>query len=735
MKKYYLENLDCANCAAKIEATLRRLPYVNYVSIDFSTTSMLIETEAIDRVKAEILTLEPDIVITEAGKQHQPKTHTHDHNHDHCCDHDHEHAHSHASATFDPRKELLFLCSYVAAFVIAFVIYEVLIHYESLGLQNNKLIVYGEWGIFGFIYLIAGWSVIKSAVMRVFKGDFFDENFLMTIATLGAFCINEVPEAAGVMVFFKIGEYLQELSVHRSRKSIKALLEVRPDFANVMRDGEVVNMAVEEVSVDEVIVVKPGERVPLDGLVISGKSQIDTSALTGESVPRTVKEEDGVMAGTINMTGLLTVRVIKPFTESSIVKILELVENATHKKAKTEMFFTQFARVYTPIVVGLTILVATIPPLFFGGSYTDWVYRALVCLVISCPCALVVSIPLTYFGAIGGAAKKGILVKGSVYLDSLNSVTQIVFDKTGTLTKGVFKLTKSVSLCETPAEELLQLVAQVEAFSNHPIANVFVGYDQIPTVDCRGVDRPASDNITNFTEIAGHGISAQVQGNQILIGNAKLLAERVPGFTEADEVGTIVYLAIDLKYAGYFVISDEIKEGMTDTLQTLRGMGIHKMSMLTGDSRSIAQNIAKQLGLTSFHAELLPEGKVDILTNMIASKPPADKVMFVGDGINDAPVLAMADIGITMGGIGTDAAIETADVVIMNDNLAKIPQMIKIAKKTRSIIYQNITFALGIKLLFVVLSLFGLATMWEAVFADVGVTLLAVVNARRASHE
>jgi len=725
MKKYYLENLDCANCAAKIEANLRRLPYVNYVSIDFSTTSMLIETSNIEMVKSQILSLEPDLIITEAGKHKQQYTHshTHEHNHDHCCDHDHghghNHSHDHSAGSFNPQKELWLLCSYVFVFIIAFIIYEV------VKPEGNIYIAYGEWLFFGLVYLFAGWSVIKTAILRIFKGDFFDENFLMTVATLGAFCINEVAEAAGVMVFFKIGEYLQELSVHRSRKSIKALLQVRPDFANVLREGEVVNMAVEEVAVDEIIVVKPGEKVPLDGLVISGKSQVDTSALTGESVPRTVKEEDGVMAGTINMTGLLTVRVIKPFAESSIVKILELVENATHKKAKTEMFFTQFARVYTPIVVGLTILVATLPPLFLGVEYYKiWVYRALVCLVISCPCALVVSIPLTYFGAIGGAAKRGILIKGSVYLDSLNSVAQMVFDKTGTLTKGVFKLTKSVSMCETSTEELLQLVAQVEAFSNHPIANVFKEY--LPEV---------SEQISDFTEIAGHGISAQVKGNQVLVGNSKLLSDRVPGFTEANEVGTIVYLAINLSFAGYFVISDEIKEGMAGTLETLRGMGIKSMSMLTGDSRLIAQNIAEQLGLSNYYAELLPEGKVDILTNMIASKPKEDKVVFVGDGLNDAPVLAMADIGITMGGIGTDAAIETADVVIMNDNLAKIPQMIKIAKKTRAIIYQNIMFALGIKVLFVVLSLVGVASMWEAVFADVGVTLLAVLNARRASAE
>jgi len=600
-------------------------------------------------------------------------------------------------------------------------------------------ILHWETVVFIFIYIVTGWSVVRKAFSNLFRGDFFDENFLMTIATLGAFAIGAVPEAAGVMLFYRIGEYLQDLSVHRSRKSITALLEIRPDYANIMVSdsvgtpymvSEVQKVHPDDVNVGDTIIVKPGEKIPLDGDVTAGNSQIDTSALTGESIPRVVKENDTVLAGTINMTGLLHVKVTRHFAESSIVKILELVENATHKKAKTEMFFTTFAKVYTPIVVGLAVLTATLPYLLFNADLKQWIYNALVFLVISCPCALVVSIPLAYFGSIGGAAKKGILIKGSVFLDSLTQVKQIVFDKTGTLTKGNFCLSKTVPTADYPEDALLTLASQVEAFSTHPIANVFSPFISRDAI--YGVRLNSDSPVTDYQEIAGHGISATIGEMQILLGNSKLMKDRAISYTETDEYGTIVYMAINLVYVGYFVISDELKDDTAVALSALRKMGIQNQSMLTGDSAKIAQALAKQLEISNYYAELLPEGKVDKLAEMLLHRPKKEKLIFVGDGINDAPVLALADIGITMGGIGTAAAIETADIVIMNDSLSKIPQMIKIAHKTRGIIYQNITFALGIKLLFVALGFMGVATLWEAVFADVGVTLLAVLNARRA---
>jgi len=717
MKKYYLKNLDCANCATKIQAHLQLLPYVKHISIDFSTTSMLIDTKDMDSVKSEILTIEPELVIIEAQSD--------------------SHLHTKAD-NYNPKRELYLLCVYCAIYIIAFYLFEIKNDLSLVGIdlslwERHPIIFKWEWIAFGIVYLLAGWGVIKKTAIKIAQGDFFDENFLMTIATIGAFCIGALSEAAGVMLFYKIGEYLQDLSVHRSRKNIKALLEIRPDFANIIDGEQIIQVPPEKVTIGDVIVVKPGERIPLDGDIISGFSQIDTSTLTGESIPRVVDVADSVLAGTINLTGLLHISVTKPFAESSIVKILELVENATHKKAKTEMFFTTFAKIYTPIVVALALLSVTIPVLFHikhpnsdallpTSDVILWIKTALVFLVISCPCALVVSIPLAYFGSIGGAARKGILIKGSTYLDSLTHVKHIVFDKTGTLTKGNFRLTKTVATADYPSETLLALASQVESYSTHPIASVFADY------------LPAKRNqVVDYINIAGQGISATIGDQQILLGNGKLLSDRAISFTETDEYGTIVYMAINLSYVGYFVISDELKDDTATALQTLRKLGIHNLSMLTGDSLHIARALAEQLGITHYYAGLLPEDKVSKLAEMFLAKPNDQKLIFVGDGINDAPVLAMADIGITMGDIGSAAAIETADIVIMNDSLSQIPKMLKIAKKTRSIIYQNISFAMGIKLLFVVLGYMGVANMWEAVFADVGVTLLAVLNARRAA--
>ena len=698
MKKYHLENLDCAGCAAKIEAALKKLDFVKAVSIDFSSASMFIDTNAIDRVEQEIQKIEPDVKLTESVKAGLPHP-------------------TNLQKEFKPKKELWTTATCLAVYLLALTFY-------LLGRLEGVL----SWATFIPLYIFAGWNVLHKAFLNIRRGGLFDENFLMSIATLGAFVIGKLPEAAGVMIFFKIGSYLQELSIHRSRKSIKALLEIRPDYANLVRGNDTFKVAPEDVEVNSEIVVKPGEKIPLDGEVISGQSQVDTSALTGESVPRGVKEKDIVLAGMINNTGLLRIKVTKLFSESSITKILELVENATHKKAKTEMFFTSFAKVYTPVIVAIAFLTAILPPLFMSdATFSDWVYRALVILVISCPCALVVSIPLTYFGGIGGASRRGILIKGSSYIDAVNKVKTVVFDKTGTLTKGVFKLTKIVPFNSFTENELLKVAAEVEAHSNHPIAvSVLLAYNETTHFE-----------VNNYQEIAGQGISADIKeqeaGNykKVLVGNARLMKENNITFEESDQVGTVIYVAVDKVFAGYLIISDELKDDSMASINQLKNMGINSLHMLTGDNHYIASDIAKKLGIESYHADLLPEDKVAKLEQLLSESKRNEKLMFVGDGINDAPVLALADVGMSMGNLGSDAAIETADIVIMNDSLSKIPELIQISKKTRSIIWQNISFALGVKLLFVVLGVLGVAEMWEAVFADVGVALLAVMNAGR----
>ena len=711
MKKYILENLDCAGCATKIESILKKKEFVRAVSIDFGSSSMWIDTDDIDRVIKEILKIEPDMKVVEYIRKGMiPQTQN--------------------SKEFKPKRELwvTVLCLFV--FLLALVFYF---------LERLDGVVL--WLVFVPLYLVSGWHVLVKAFKNIKSGGLFDENFLMSIATLGAFVIGKLPEAAGVMIFFKIGTYLQELSIHRSRKSIKALLEIRPDYANLVRGEEIFKVSPEDVDVNSEIVVKAGERIPLDGEIIAGQSQVDTSALTGESVPRTVKENDVVLAGMINNVGLLRIKVTKLFSESSITKILELVENATHKKAKTEQFFTTFAKAYTPVVVGIAFLTAVLPPLFMSeATFADWVYRALVILVISCPCALVVSIPLTYFGGIGGASRKGILIKGSSYIDAVNKVTSIVFDKTGTLTKGVFKLTQMVAFNSFSEDKLLEIAATVEAHSNHPIAvSVLQAWKETER------SRSGKYEVIEYKEIAGRGIVARAKSGELgagrknleprtlnlLVGNARLMKENDISFEQCDRAGTVVYVAVDGVFAGYMIISDELKDDSYYAIKTLRKMGIETLSMLSGDNEQIAGEISSKLGLDVFHAELLPEDKVTKLEEILSKNKKNEKLIFVGDGINDAPVLALADIGISMGSLGSDAAIETADVVIMNDSLAKIPELIQISKKTRSIIWQNICFALGVKLLFVCLGVFGVAEMWEAVFADVGVALLAVMNAGR----
>ncbi|OKH46215.1 cadmium-translocating P-type ATPase [Phormidium tenue NIES-30] len=629
---------------------------------------------------------------------------------DDCCGADHGHGHD--SAEFNLWQELTPIAIAAVLFLTG------LIFNQRL---HNTPYAIAEYAVLIPAYLISGWTVLTTAGRNILRGRIFDENFLMTIATLGAIAIHEIPEAVAVMLFFQVGELFQGYSVGRSRRSIKALLEVRPDTANLSVDGDIRAVAPQTVGVGDVIVVRPGEKVPLDGDILEGKSLVDTSALTGESVPRTVAPGQTVMAGMINQSGLLTVRVTKPFGESSIARILELVENASSKKADTEKFITRFARYYTPVVVFLSLAVAILPPLFIeGATQAQWTYRALVLLVISCPCGLVISIPLGYFGGVGGAAKRGILVKGSTYLDTLAQVKTVVFDKTGTLTQGNFWVTDVVTQNGLNQHQLLELAALVESQSNHPVAqSIRQAHGQ--TVDASAVE--------DYEEIAGHGIRATVNGRVVLAGNDRLLHREAIPHDVCVVDGTVAHLAVDGEYSGRILIADELKEDAVEAIRALRAQGI-QTAMLTGDSQSVADNIAQKLGLNQYRAELLPEDKVAALEDFLR-RAGRGKVAFVGDGINDAPVIARADVGIAMGGLGSDAAIETADVVIMTDAPSKVAEAIQIAHKTRRVVWQNIIFAMVAKAIFIVLGTLGIATLWEAVFADVGVALLAILNAGR----
>ncbi len=629
-------------------------------------------------------------------------------------EHSHEHGHSHGSEEFSLRKELTPIVIATVLFLIG------LIFNESL---HNTPYAIAEYAVLIPAYLISGWSVLSTAGRNILRGRIFDENFLMTIATLGAIIIHEIPEAVAVMLFFQVGELFQDYSVGRSRKSIKALLEVRPDTANLKADGEIREVSPESVSVGDIVVVRPGEKVPLDGEILEGKSQMDTSALTGESVPRTVAVGETVLSGMINQSGVLTVRVTKAFNESSISRILELVENASSKKADTEKFITRFARYYTPVVVFLSLAIAILPPLLIpGASQSVWTYRALVLLVISCPCGLVISIPLGYFGGIGGAAKRGILVKGSTFLDALTQVNTVVLDKTGTLTKGNFRVSEVIPQNGFKKHQLLELAAQVESQSNHPVAQ------SIQQAYGKPID---SSGLKDYEEIAGHGIRARLDGRTVLAGNDRLLhRENIP-HDVCDVEGTVAHLAVDGVYSGRIIIADELKEDAVEAINALKQQGIQTV-MLTGDSQSVADTVAQKLGLDQYRAELLPEDKVDALEGFLQSANKAKKkVVFVGDGINDAPVIARADVGMAMGGLGSDAAIETADVVIMTDAPAKVAEAIALARRTLRIVWQNIILAMGVKAIFIALGAIGLATLWEAVFADVGVALLAILNAGR----
>lgn len=571
-------------------------------------------------------------------------------------------------------------------------------------------------------YGIIGWDVLWRAIRNIKNGQVFDENFLMSVATVGAFGCGEYPEAVAVMLFYQVGELFQSVAVDRSRKSISALMDIRPDYANMERNGELVQVDPEEVAVGDTIVIKAGERVPLDGTVLEGTSSLDTAALTGESLPRDVQAGDEVVSGCVNLTGVLHVKVNKPFGESTVAKILDLVENSSSKKAKAENFITKFARYYTPAVVFAALALAALPPLLGMGPWLMWVQRALNFLVVSCPCALVISIPLSFFGGIGGASKQGILVKGGNYLEALAQAGIVVFDKTGTLTKGSFEVT-AVHPQQVSEQELLELAALAERFSDHPISR---------SIQAACQSAPDPNRVTDAKEIAGHGVRAVVDGKTVLAGNQKLMDQfHIPFEDTCHHVGTIIHVAVDGVYMGHIVISDQVKEGAKETLRDLKAAGMRKTVMLTGDSQAVGQAVARQLGLDEVHAELLPGDKVDQVERLLQSKGPKEQLVFVGDGINDAPVLSRADIGVAMGAMGSDAAIEAADIVLMDDDLKKLPVAVRIARKTLRIVRENIVFALAVKFLVLILSAVGVANMWWAVFADVGVSVIAILNSMR----
>lgn len=698
-KEILLEGLCCGNCAAKIERESNNIDGVKSAIVDFISTKLIMEIEdsskqsdIIDEVKNIVKRIEPDVnVVVIDSKDSQSKSKNEEVEEE------------------NNKGEIIRLIIGALIFGIATV----------MKFSNSIELV-----LYLISYVLVGGEVVLGALRNIRRGQVFDENFLMGIATIGAFAIGEYPEGVAVMLFYQVGEMFQDMAVNRSRKSISALMDIRPDFANLKINGDIKKVDPEEVSIGDIIVVKPGEKVPLDGKVIEGSSMVDTAALTGESVPREVGRGDSILSGVINKNGLLTIEVEKEFGDSTVAKILDLVQNASSKKAPTENFITKFARYYTPTVVFAALALAIIPPLFIeGATFSDWVYRALSFLVVSCPCALVVSIPLGFFGGIGGASKNGILVKGGNYLEALNDVEMVVFDKTGTLTKGIFKVTEINSENNISKDELIAYAAYAENYSNHPIgASILKAYG-------KEIDKY---KIENYEEISGHGVKVIIDGKEVLAGNYKLMKRENIPYKQVETIGTLVHVAIDKKYAGYIVISDELKEDSAKAIKDLKAIGVKKTVMLTGDNEKVGSKIAKELRLDEVYAELLPDQKVEKLELLFKEKSPKGKIVFVGDGINDAPVLARADIGIAMGGVGSDAAIEAADVVIMTDEPSKIASAIKIAKKTRSIVMQNIVFALGVKIIILGLVAIGMGTMWEAVFGDVGVALLAVLNAMRA---
>ncbi len=701
-KEYILEGLCCTNCAAKIEKEIGNLPEVKEASINLMNQKLSISVDKTsedltDKVKQIVASHEASVKVRDLKEEkHTKKDNTNEQD--------------------EEEKEIkVYLLRLLAAILLTAVFALIKV---PTGVRLTGFII---------AYILVGYEVLWSAVKNIVRGNMFDENFLMGFASLGAFFIGKHTEAIAVLIFYGIGEMLQDMAVDRSRKNIVGLMDIRPDYANKLVDGNLAVVAPEEINTGDIIQVKPGEKIPLDGIVVKGSSYIDTKALTGESVPREVSKDDTVLSGSINNNGVLEIEVTRPFGESTVSKILELVQNSGSKKAESEKFITRFAKIYTPIVVFLAVAVAIIPPITGFGSFTVWLYRALSFLIISCPCALVLSIPLSFFGGIGGGAKQGILMKGGNYLDALKQVDTIVFDKTGTLTKGVFEVSRICPREGTEELQLISLAAAAESHSTHPIAKSILTYAEKNNIE---IKTPAED----ITEIAGQGVIAVCGSDTIYAGNDKLMSEN--GITvEYPEVsGSIIYIAANNKYLGYILISDEIKPGATKVMTLLKQLGVRKTVMLTGDHKASAKEIAQKVQVDEYEAELLPQDKVECFEQYKKLAAGKGKIVFVGDGINDAPVLAGADIGIAMGGIGSDAAIEAADVVIMNDDIGKIATAIKISRKTKSIVYQNIIFALGCKVLIMILAFFGITSIWFAIFADVGVALIALFNAMRAMY-
>jgi len=632
-----------------------------------------------------------------------------------CCHDHHDHHHDEGSG----RKKIIQLAVGALIFAAGLVTEHLIEMPASL---PEMLATHIPTALFSISYIILGGEIILRALKNIAKGRVFDENFLMSAATIGAFAIGELSEAVTVMLFYQIGEFCQEAAVRRSRKAITDLMDIRPDYANLLSDGDVIKVSPDMVGVKELILVKPGEKIPLDGVVTEGEGMLDTKSLTGESLPREVKPGDAVHSGCVNLSGLLTIEVTKLYGESTVAKIIDLVENASSKKAPTESCISKFSRYYTPVVVALAALLAVVPPLVSGGDWSTWIHRGLVFLVISCPCALVISIPLGFFGGIGAASRNGILIKGGNYLEALNHLDTVVFDKTGTLTKGVFEVTTILAMGGHTQEQVLELAAYAESYSSHPIAlSITKAYG-------KAVEK---SRLEGYAELAGQGISVTLDSKKVLVGNVKLMQSNGISLEEASETGTKVYVAVDGVYAGCIIISDEVKPDSRGAVLGIKAKGVRKTVMLTGDNAQIAKEIARELSLDEVYAELLPHEKVQKLEELDAAKSPKAKLAFVGDGINDAPVLMRADIGVAMGGLGSDAAIEAADVVLMTDEPSKLVTAIEVAGATRRIVWQNIIFALGVKAIVLVLGAFGLASMWEAVFADVGVALLAVLNATR----
>ena len=698
-REFLLQNLCCANCAGKIENQVKGIPEIKTAYLDFLSKKLVVQLKdeekldcVVNKIKDIVSTIEPEVKVLYGGEINELEK-----NED-------------SRELGNRRAENIVLGIGVLLYAIAIIF-------------NFQLKV--EIALYLISYFIIGKEVLLKAFKNIIKGHVFDENFLMVIATIGAFAIKQYPEAVSVMLFYQIGELFQDYAVNRSRKSISSLMDIKPEFANVQRENHIVKLSPEDVVVGDIIIVKPGERVPLDGKVIKGETFVDTSALTGESVQRKLKEGSEILSGFINNTSLINVEVTKSYEQSTVTKILDLVENASSRKAPTENFITKFAKYYTPVVVFAAVALAIIPPLVIEGAvFSDWLYRALIFLVISCPCALVISVPLGFFGGIGAASKKGILVKGGNYLEALNSVDTVVFDKTGTLTKGVFNVTEIVSMEGVNKDELLEIAALGESFSNHPIALSILQYYG------KAVEK---DAIKNYEEISGYGIRATVKDRQLLLGNKKLMGKENIKYREIDSYGTVVHVAVDNEYWGYLIISDEIKEDSKEAIEELKKIGVNKVVMLTGDSKFVADKVGKELQIDEIYSELLPVDKVNKFEELYKNK--IGNLLFVGDGINDAPVLGRADIGVAMGGLGSDAAIEASDVVIMTDEPSKIVTAISVAKRTRKIVMENIIFALGVKFLVLILGALGMANMWEAVFADVGVSLIAVVNSMRTLKE